>query len=302
MGRRIVVAGASGLIGEGLCAALAGQGDSVVRLVRLRSGGGDTGNAVAWDPAEGRLSPSAMDGADAVVVLNGVPIGDKRWTEDRKRLISTSRTDAVGTVARTITEMDVPPPVLVTASAMGIYGDRGDEILDESSATGEGFFADVCRAWEEATQPASVAGIRVAHARTGIVLSGRGGALKPMVTPFRLGIGGRIGDGMQWWSWISDDDCIAAFLHIIDTEISGPVNVVGPNPVTNAEFTKALGAAVRRPTIIPIPKVALRVRLGGELAEAVGYVSHRVEPKVLVESGFEFRHETVDEALSVALG
>jgi uncharacterized protein (TIGR01777 family) len=198
--------------------------------------------------------------------------------------------------------MEKPPPVLVASSAVGIYGDRGDELLDESSSAGEGFFADVCVAWEQATRPAMDAGVRVVNARTGIVLSARGGALEPMVPPFRLGLGGRIGDGKQWWSWISDDDCIAAFLHCLDTEISGPVNVTAPNPVTNAKFTKALGEALHRPTIIPIPKVALNVRLGGELAEAVGYVSHRAQPKALLDTGFAFQHATVGAALAAALG
>ena len=302
MGRRIVVGGASGLIGEGLCAALVERGDFVVRLVRGEAVDGESDGVRAWDPETGVLNASALEGADAVVVLNGVPIGDKRWTEERKQLILTSRTDAVGTVARTVAAMDNPPPVLVSSSAIGIYGDRGDEVLDESSSPGEGFFADVCTAWEQAASPAVDAGVRVVNARTGIVLSARGGALKPMVPPFRFGLGGRIGDGRQWWSWISDDDCIAALLYCLDTEIRGPVNVVAPNPVTNAEFTKALGDALHRPTILPVPKLALKIRLGGELAEAIGYVSHRVQPRALLDSGFEFRFETVDEALSAALG
>jgi uncharacterized protein (TIGR01777 family) len=254
-----------------------------------------------WNPQDGLLNPAALEGADVVVVLNGVPIGDKRWSDERKQLILSSRTDAVATVAQTMAAMDNPPPVLVTASAIGIYGDRGDEVLDESSSRGEGFFSDVCTSWEQAADAAKHASVRIVHARTGIVLSGRGGALKQMITPFKFGVGGRIGDGKQWWSWISDADCVEAFQHCIDNEISGPVNVVAPTPVTNAEFTRALGEAIHRPTVFPIPKFALKAKLGGELAEAIGYVSHRVEPKALVDSGFEFQHETVEEALAAAL-
>jgi uncharacterized protein (TIGR01777 family) len=261
------------------------------------------GEAVSyeWNPQDGLLNPAALEGADAVVVLNGVPIGEKRWSDERKDLILTSRTDAVATVAQTMAAMDNPPPVLVTASAVGIYGDRGDEVLDESSSRGEGFFSDVCTAWEQGAHAAKDAGVRIVQTRTGIVLSGSGGALKEMITPFKFGVGGRIGDGKQWWSWISDADCTAAFQHCIDNDISGPVNVVAPNPVTNAEFTKALGEAIHRPTFLPVPKLALKAKLGGELAEAIGYVSHRVQPKALLDSGFEFQHETVDQALTAAL-
>lgn len=322
--KRIVVAGASGLIGTALCASLTARGDEVLKLVRhspdrsgaatafwldphtgrmVRGAPADGGAEVSthWDPAGGMLNPSALEGADAVVVLNGVPIGGKRWSDERKRLIATSRSDAVATVAQAISAMVDPPEVLVTASAIGIYGDRGDEVLDESSTLGDGFFADVCTAWERAAQPAVDAGVRVVNARTGIVLSGRGGALKQMVMPFKFGVGGRIGDGKQWWSWISDQDCIAAFMHCIDAEVSGPVNIVSPNPVTNGTFTTALGQALHRPTVFPVPRFALNVKLGGELAEAVGYVSHRVLPRKLLDSGFEFEQRTVDEALSAAL-
>ncbi len=323
--RRIVIGGASGLIGSSLCDSLVSRGDDVLKLVRytpdksgadtafwwdpstgtmIRGAPAEGGSDVSfhWDPVGGTLNPDALEGADAVVVLNGVPIGEKKWTEERKQLILSSRTNAVGTVARTMAAMADPPAVLVTASAVGIYGDRGDEVLDESSSRGEGFFADVCTSWEQAAQPASDAGVRVVHSRTGIVLSGRGGALGEMVPPFKLGIGGRIGDGKQWWSWVSDADCIAAFQHCIDTDISGAVNLVAPNPVTNAEFTKALGKALHRPTFLPTPKLALKAKLGGELAEAIGYVSHRVQPKALLDAGFEFQHETIDQALSAALG
>ncbi|MCZ7532277.1 MAG: TIGR01777 family oxidoreductase [Acidimicrobiia bacterium] len=299
--KRVVITGASGLIGSGLVTALRERGDAVVTLVRSSPDGGLPPDTHVWGPRTGSLEPSVLRGADAVVVLNGVPIGDKRWNEERKALLLSSRVEAVGTVARTMAKMDDPPPVLVTASAMGIYGDRGDDVLTESEPVGKGFFAELCAAWEAASRPAKTAGIRVVNTRTSLVLSNRGGTLAPMIPLFKLGVGGRIGDGKQWWSWISDEDCIRAFLHVIDNEISGPVNVASPNPVTNREFTKGLGSALRRPTFLPTPRIALNIRLGSELADAVAYVSHRLEPGVLRGSGFTFNHPTIDSALEAAL-
>ena len=300
-GKRIVIGGSSGLIGSALVGALRDRGDSIVRLVREATEGGFDGETVVWGPRTGSLDPKVLEGADAVVVLNGVPIGEKRWNDERKALLRSSRIDAVGTVAKTMAGMSEPPPVLVAASAMGIYGDRGDDLLPETEPPGGGFFAELCAAWEGASRPARAAGIRVVNTRTGLVLSGRGGTLEPMVPLFRLGIGGRIGDGKQWWSWISEEDAVRAFLHCLDTEISGPVNIVSPNPVTNAEFTKALGSALHRPTILPIPRLGLNVRLGSELAEAVGYVSHRLVPEALESSGFSWNHPTIAEGLEAAL-
>lgn len=299
--KRIVVAGASGLIGSGLVISLRERGDTVVTLVRSMPEGGLPPDTQVWGPRTGSLEPSVLDGANAVVVLNGVPIGEKRWNEERKTLLLSSRVEPVGTVARVMAKMDNPPPVLVTASAMGFYGDRGDDILDESEPVGDGFFAELCAAWEGASRPAKAAGIRVVNMRTSLVLSGRGGALAPMTPLFKLGIGGRIGDGKQWWSWILDEDCIRAFLHVIDNEVSGPVNVASPNPVTNAGFTKALGSALHRPTFLPTPRIGLNIRLGSELAEAIGYVSHRLDPAALQASGFTYTHSTIDTALEAAL-
>lgn len=301
MSRRIVIAGASGLIGTAVAEALEARGDTVIRLVREASSSRD-GSDIAWDPKTGILDPDALRGADAVIVLNGVPIGEKRWNDERKALILSSRIDAVGTVAHLMATMDSPPPALVSASAMGIYGDRGDDILNESEPPGEGYFAEVCAAWEQAAEPARQAGIRVVTSRTGLVLSARGGALAPMRPLFKLGLGGRIGDGKQWWSWISEVDVVRAFLHCIDTEVRGPVNVASPHPVTNAEFTKALGKALHRPTILPTPRLGLNIRLGAELAEAVGYVSHRLQPAALLASGFTFTHQTIEEALAAVYG
>ncbi|MEZ5176313.1 MAG: TIGR01777 family oxidoreductase [Acidimicrobiia bacterium] len=299
--KRVVVAGASGLIGSGLMEALESRGDVVDQLVRHTSRDDLPPHRFGWDPQFGRLDPAVLEGADAVVVLNGAPVGDKRWTRARKELLVSSRVEPVTTVAHTVAAMEDPPPVLVTASAMGFYGDRGDDVLPEAEPAGEGFFAKLCAAWEEASHPAMRAGVRVVNMRTSLVLSRRGGALKPMLPLFKLGLGGRIGDGKQWWSWISDQDCVRAFLHVIDTHVHGPVNVASPNPVTNAEFVKALGSALHRPTVLPTPRFALVARLGGELAESIGYVSHRLAPRVLEDSGFTFVHETVDAALAAAV-
>jgi hypothetical protein len=299
--KRIVIAGGSGLIGTALADALLARGDTVVTLVRSAPDGGTGPDTFVWGPRTGSLQPAALEGADAVVVLSGVPIAGKRWTDERKALILSSRTDSVGTVAKTMAAMDNPPPVLLASSAIGFYGERGDDVLTEDEPSGVGFFSDVCSAWEGASRPAKAAGVRVVNMRTGIVLSGKGGALEPLLPLFKLGIGGRIGDGKQWWSWVSEEDCVRAFMHCIDGDVRGPVNIVSPNPVTNAGFTKALGKAVHRPTFLPTPKLGLTIRLGSELAEAVGYVSHRVDPAVLRASGFEFTHETIDTALQAAL-
>ena len=298
---RIVVAGSSGLLGSALTSALEARGDTVVRLIRTNPRPGSSGLA-AWDPASGDLDPAVLAGADAVIVLNGVPIGDKRWNDGRKALILSSRLDAVGTVARTMAAMHSPPSVLMSASAIGFYGERGNDLLTEAEPAGEGFFADVCDRWEAAADPARAAGIRVVTPRTGLVLSGDGGALKPMVPLFKLGIGGRIGDGQQWWSWIAEHDWVRGMLHCLDGDINGPVNLVAPNPVTNEAFTKALGATLHRPTFLPVPKLGITLRLGRELADAVGYVSHRVDPSVLRATGFEFEYPTVTDALTAALG
>lgn len=299
-GKRIVIGGASGMLGNALALALEARGDTVVRLVRS-SGATGSGNVVRWDPGSGELDPDEVRGADAVVILNGVPVA-KRWTDRNKRAILASRVDSVGTAARAVAGLGSDGPALITASAIGIYGDRGDEVLDESSTYGDDFLAEVCIAWEGAAQPAVEAGVRVASMRTGLVFSDVGGALAPMMPLFKLGLGGKIGDGSQWWSWISKDDVIGGYLTAIDGDLSGPVNLVGPNPVTNAEFTEAFGSALRRPTFMPVPKFGLSLRLGKELAEVIGYGSQRVAPTVLESAGYEFVHPTVDQALTAALG
>ncbi|MGI9666283.1 MAG: TIGR01777 family oxidoreductase [Acidimicrobiia bacterium] len=295
MSKSIVLTGASGLIGSKLVEALRGRDDHVTVLTR------GTGSST-WDPGSRRLEPELLAGADAVVNLNGVGIGDKRWSDDRKKLILKSRVDATSLLAETMASMENPPKAFVSASAIGFYGDTGDRLVDESSPAGDDFQAEVCVAWEEAAGSAAEAGVRVVHPRTGIVLSRDGGALKPMTPLFKMGVGGKLGDGSQWWSWIGIEDEIRALMFLIDTEISGPVNLVAPNPVRNAEFTEAFGTVLGRPAVIPVPKFALDIRLGRELAGALGYGSVRAAQVCLADAGFEFSAPTVDAALSQEFG
>ncbi|MCB1247429.1 MAG: TIGR01777 family oxidoreductase [Acidimicrobiia bacterium] len=296
MTKRVVIGGSTGLIGSVLVERLEARGDEVIRLVRSPDEPG-----VMWDPATGRVDPTVLEDADAVVVLNGVSLYGRRWSESRKRQIVASRVDSVGTIAGALAALGPGAPVLVAGSAIGYYGDRGDEILTEASTNGDDFLAGVCMAWEAAAAPAREVGVRVAHIRTGIVLSRDGGALKPMLPLFRLGVGGRIGDGTQWWSWISEEDIVGVIVHAIDTEMNGPVNAVAPNAVTNGVFTRTFGEVLRRPTVIPVPRIGLNIRLGSELAEAIGYASQRVRPAVLEATGYEFTHTDLESALRSAL-
>ena len=282
------------MIGQALTAALRERGDEVVRLVRHAPQGDDERQ---WDPANGVLSTGDVSGFDAVVSLSGAGIGDKRWSAAYKKVIRSSRIDTTRLLAATMADADQPPAVFVSASAMGIYGSRGDEELDEQSAPGAGFMADVVKDWEAAAVSAEQAGIRVAYLHTGIVLDKKEGAVGRMMLPFKLGVGGRLGDGQAWWSWIAMPDVVAAILHVIDKDISGPVNLTAPHPVRSRDFTKQLGKALRRPTIMPIPKFALDVILGRELSEALVFTSLRVSPRVLLDTGFTFEHQMVDTAL-----
>lgn len=295
---RVLITGASGLIGQALTSALRERGDDVVRLVRRDPVGDDERR---WDPAGGELTAEDVSGFDAVVNLSGAGIGDKRWSERYKQLLRSSRVDTTRLLAATLADCENPPSVLVSASAIGIYGDRGDEELDERSDAGSGFLADVTKDWEAAAVSAERAGVRVAFARTGIVLDKHQGALGRMMLPFRLGLGGRLGNGKAWWSWIGLGDTVRAIQHIIDGDVSGPVNLVAPKPVRSAEFSKRLGKALRRPTVMPIPKFALDILLGRELSDALVFTSARVSPRVLLDSGFSFEHRTVDTALSEVL-
>jgi uncharacterized protein (TIGR01777 family) len=291
---RIAVSGASGLVGTALTTAVESDGHAVLRLVR---GAAASADSVAWDPERATIDAAKLDGVDAVVHLAGEGIAAKRWSDEQKRRIRDSRVKGTRLVAETLAKLPRKPSALVCASAVGFYGPRGDEELDESSASGEGFLAEVCRAWEASADPARDAGIRVVHARFGVVLSAKGGALAKMLTPFILGVGGRLGSGRQWMSWIAIDDVVGALRHAVSTPaLVGPVNAVAPNPVTNAEFTRALGDALGRPTIFPMPAFAARLAFG-EMADELLLTGQRVAPTRLVATGFEFRDPTLSGAL-----
>jgi uncharacterized protein len=294
----VAVTGTTGLIGSALVPALRERGDRVVAMTRAHDA---PPNVIEWDPERGRLDANALAGVDAVVHLGGVSV-DARWTAEYKRAIARSRVESTTLLAHTLARMRPIPTVFVVASAVGIYGDRGDEILDEHSLTGSGFLADVGRAWEAAASPARDAGIRTVHTRFGVVLSRAGGALAKMLPPFELGAGGKIGRGTQWMSWIARDDVTRVLLYAIDhPAVSGPINVTAPAPVTNAEFAKTLGHVLHRPTVASIPAFALRLAYG-ELADAALLASQRALPRALDALGFEFQYPTLDAALRRALG
>jgi hypothetical protein len=267
--------------------ALLGDRHDVVRLKRPSQ----------WDPERQFVDSSAFSGADAIVHLAGENIASGRWTAARKRRIRDSRVKGTRLIAETISSMERLPQVLVSASAIGFYGDRGSEVLREESPSGTGFLADVCRQWEAATDAATQKGIRVVHMRTGLVLSAKGGAMGKMLLPFKLGLGGKIGSGNQYWSWVSIDDVCGAIIHSIQAMgLHGAVNIVSPLPVTNLEFTKTLGRVLGRPTVLPMPAFAARLALG-EMADALLLASARVEPAKLVASRFVFKHRELESAL-----
>jgi uncharacterized protein (TIGR01777 family) len=287
---RVLVTGSHGLIGTALVEALSARGDDVTPLSR----------PAGWDPDAGTIDRDLIAGHDAVVHLAGESLGERRWTDEQKRRIMDSRRAGTSLLTGALAGLpgDVRPSVLVSASAIGYYGDRGDETLTESSSAGHGFLADVVREWEAAAAPARDAAIRVVHPRTGVVMSPRGGALARQLLPFRLGLGGPLGGGTQWLSWVSLDDEVAALLHCIDTpSLSGPVNVVAPTPVTQREFASTLGRVLHRPAVLPTPLLPLRLVYGRELVAQVLLWSQRVVPDALVASGFAFRHPTLEEAL-----
>jgi hypothetical protein len=292
---KVVVGGASGLIGSALVPSLRARGHDVVCLVRREPSSADE---IRWDPAAGELDPSALQGVDAIVNLSGEYMG-KRWTEARRREILDSRVRSTELLATTAAALD-RTPALVVASAVGYYGDRGDEILTEESSAGTGFLTDVVLAWEAAADPVREAGGRVAHLRQGIVLSKQGGALKQMLLPFKLGVGGRVGTGKQWWSWVGLDDVVAAYVHVLESDVEGALNATAPNPVTNEAFTKALGHALRRPTLLPAPSFGIRT-LFGEMGEAMLLQGQRVIPARLLDSSFTFEALTIDVGLERAL-
>lgn len=296
---RVGITGCTGLIGSALSEHLKANGHAVTPIVR----GPAQPGSICWDPAGAGIDPSLLLGLDAVVHLAGAGIGDRRWTNSYRTMILNSRTIGTRAIAAAMAAAapDGGPTILISASGVGVYGDAGDTRIDEQSPTGSGFLADVCSAWEAATEPATAAGIRVAHIRTGIVLSREGGALKKMLPLFKLGLGGRFGNGHQWQSWISILDQVRAIEHLLSSEVSGPVNLTAPNPVTNRDFTKTLGAALCRWTLMPVPAFAPRLLLGRDLAESLLFTGQRVYPTVLVESGFRFEHNDLESALRAVL-
>lgn len=293
---RILISGASGMLGSVLRGALAPRGAAILQLVRHEPAGREE---VHWDPtASSPLSePQALEGLDAAIHLSGANLAARRWTAQYLREITASRVDSTRGLATALAGLKKPPRSLLVASAVGIYGDRGDEALEEDSQPGSGFLADLCRAWEESAAPAVEAGIRVAHLRFGVVLDRHAGALARMLPLFRMGLGGRLGSGRQWMSWISLPDLVAATLFVLYTpSLSGPINLTSPNPVTNAEFTRALSQCLRRPAVLPAPAFALRIALGRMADEAL-LSSTRAFPRKLLEAGFRFAHPSIDDAL-----
>ena len=290
---KILIAGSSGLIGTALCSQLEREGHEVVRLVRRSPAHGE----LHWDPEGGELEQEALEGIEAVLHLGGRNIAAGRWTASVKEQLRQSRVQTTELLATRLAGLAAPPRVLVCASAVGIYGHRRDEELDEESDTGEGFLAELGREWEGASAVAAEAGVRVVQARLGIVLSRRGGALAKMLLPFRLGMGGKIGDGRQYVSWISLEDAVAALIFAVENDaLRGPVNLTAPQQVTNAELTRTLGRVLRRPTLLPLPAFAAKLVLG-ELAEEGLLASQRVRPTRLLEAGFEFAYPELEGAL-----
>lgn len=297
---KVLMTGSSGLIGTALTSFLEHQGHPVRRLLRTPTVETNTASC-SWNPVDGSITMGAFDGIDAVVHLAGENIAGGRWTAARKDRIRESRVTGTRRLCEAVAALEFPPPVLVAASAIGFYGDRGKDELNESSALGAGFLPEICQAWESATAPAQNRGVRVIFLRIGIVLSQKGGALAQMLPPFKLGVGGVLGSGDQQMSWITLDDLLAITLHsLTDDSIRGPVNAVTPYPVTNREFTKTLGSVLRRPTVLPVPAFAVRL-LFGEMADALLLASTRVVPAVLRASKFEFMHPHLDSALQHVL-
>jgi uncharacterized protein (TIGR01777 family) len=294
---KILLSGSSGLIGSALRTRLRSDGHEVVRLVRRAPNAADE---IQWDPMRGQLNPSDLTGVEAAVHLSGASVS-RRWTQSSRRTIRTSRVETTSLLAETLAQLAPLPKVLLSGSAVGFYGDTGDEIRDEDGPRGDGFLADVVGDWEAATHPATAAGIRVCRLRTGIVLARHGGALRLQLPIFKLGLGGRLGNGRQYLSWITLHDEIEAIVFLLTADdVSGPVNLVAPHPATNSDFTKALARAVHRPAIAAVPPFALKLALDGFADEGL-LIGQRLTPRVLTEAGFTFRHPELPEALAAVL-
>ncbi len=299
-GQRVLLSGASGMVGSALRAALVQRGDRVVQLVRREPAGA---SEIRWDPAAAiPAEAGALEGFDAVIHLSGANLAARRWTADYRREIVASRVDSTRALTTALVGLRQKPRTFLAASAIGFYGDRGEEMVDENSRSGSGFLAEMCRAWEDAAAPAEAAGIRLAHLRFGVALAAHDGALAKMLPLFRLGLGGRLGSGKQWISWIALGDLVAAALFVLDSsEIAGAVNLTSPQPVTNAEFTRVLGRVLHRPAVLPAPRLALRVMLGPMADEAL-MLSTRVVPAKLLDAGFQFAYLEIEGALRMVIG
>lgn len=296
---KILVTGSTGLVGSALVPSLKAKGHQVIRLVR--SAPKDKGEEVYWNPEQGTLNAEELIGIEAVVHLAGESIAEGRWTEEKKRRIRESRVKGTTLLSETLAKLKEKPKVLVSASAVGFYGSRAEETLSEQSASGDDFLAAVCREWELSTQAAAQSGVRVVNMRFGVILSREGGALAKMLTPFRMGVGGKLGDGRQYMSWIALDDVVGAIEHALENDtLRGPVNVVAPQAVTNYEFTKTLGGVLSRPTFLSMPAFAARLMFG-EMADATLLASQRVEPARLKETGFVFKYPELEGALKHVL-
>jgi uncharacterized protein len=291
----VVLAGGSGLLGGALKRSLVADGHRVKQLVRHPVSQPDMDS---WDPAQALLDPDFLAGADAIVCLSGAGVAARRWTPEYKRTIRSSRVDTVGTIARTLATHG-GPPVFVAASAVGYYGDTGEQVTDESGPPGSTFLSRVCVDWEAAAEPARAAGVRVAHLRTGHVLAREGDLMKKLVPLVKAGIAGRLGNGRQYMPWITLADHVAAMRFLLTHDVAGPVNVAGPEPATNAEFMKAMGRVLHRPTVLPAPRFGARL-VGGELADEA-FIGQRAVPRKLLDAGFEFAHPVLEDALRVEL-
>src|SRR5688572_8805984 len=295
---KILISGSHGLVGTALVKALETENHEIFRLVRHAPG---SRSEIEWSPDRYSIALARIEGFDAVVHLAGESIAEGRWTDEKKKRIRESRVKGTKLLGDALANLSNPPPTLVSASAIGYYGNRGDELLNEGSAPGDDFLSEVCVEWEEGTALATEKGIRVVNTRFGIILDPEGGALAKMLPPFRMGIGGRIGSGKQWMSWIALDDVVAGIKFALTNEaLSGPVNFVAPNPVTNSEFTKTLGRALSRPTLFPIPAFGVRL-VFGEMADALLLSSQRVEPERLKEAGYQFQYSQLDKAIEHAV-
>jgi uncharacterized protein (TIGR01777 family) len=296
---KVAVTGSSGLIGSELVPALERAGHEVVRLVRREPAGA---GEVRWDPSAGTIDAAALAGIDAAVHLAGEGIAERRWTHEQKRRILDSRVDGTSLLARTMASLEPRPRVLLSASGVDYYGAGGEETLTEASPKGTGFLSDVVEAWESATRPAAEAGIRTVCFRSGVVLSPKGGALAKQLPLFKLGVGGPIGDGIPWWPWIAIDDEVGAIVHLLTADdVTGPVNLTAPQPARNRDVAKAIGRALHRPAVLPVPKLGPRLLLGRELADTLLAESKKVLPERLLASGYSFRHPDVEGALRAML-